>query len=140
MRSIAQRTSKKAHFTEENVLPMINVVFLLLIFFMIAGHIAASDPVELEAIYSESETRTDDNETTIFVDKSGEVHFQENIYTDESFKTPVGHFLSSNPNSQLRLKVDAHLNGQEMLRLLSVFRELGLKDMTLITQLPDGEG
>ena len=37
-----QRTS------EENVLPLINIVFLLLIFFMIAGALSASAPFELD--------------------------------------------------------------------------------------------
>ncbi|MTI08719.1 ExbD/TolR family protein [Curvivirga aplysinae] len=137
MKSIAQRTAKKAHFTEENVLPMINVVFLLLIFFMIAGHISASDPVDLEALYSESETKTDDNEVTIFVDQSGLVYFLDNTYKGETFKSPIAHHLTANPNAILRLKVDSNLNGQKMLKLLSIFRELGLTEVTLVTQLPE---
>ena len=137
MKSLAQRTSKKEHFTEENVLPMINVVFLLLIFFMIAGHIAASDPVELTPLYSQSETKTDDNQVTIFVDQTSNIHFQDQTYTAENIEKTIELFLSQNADSIIRLKVDANLNGQEMLKILSVFRNLGLKEMTLVTQLPD---
>ena len=33
---------------DERILPLINVVFLLLIFFMLAGRLSASDPFQVE--------------------------------------------------------------------------------------------
>lgn len=41
--------------SDNNLMPMINVVFLLLIFFMVAGNIRVSDPLPLDAPESSGE-------------------------------------------------------------------------------------
>jgi len=41
--------------TEERVLPLINVVFLLLIFFMLAGSLSVTEPFDIEPPASQSQ-------------------------------------------------------------------------------------
>ena len=53
--------------SEEGVLPLINVVFLLLIFFMLAGRLASVDPFRTEPPLSASEGLTQKHEMVVYV-------------------------------------------------------------------------
>ena len=44
-----QQTPHRSTVSDNNLIPMINVVFLLLIFFMVAGVVRTSDPLSLKA-------------------------------------------------------------------------------------------
>lgn len=52
------RVPRREPRTEENVLPLINIVFLLLIFFMIAGAISTSAPFPLDPPATEAADTT----------------------------------------------------------------------------------
>lgn len=42
------RSIRGGEISEDGVIPLINIVFLLLIFFLLAGHIAPPEPVDVE--------------------------------------------------------------------------------------------
>ena len=60
---------------DERILPLINVVFLLLIFFMLTGKLAATDPVEATPPRSASEGRIDARELVIVIAANGDIAF-----------------------------------------------------------------
>ena len=58
---------------EEGVIPLINVVFLMLIFFMMAGQIQKSDPVSIVPPQSINQAKTERQpDVTIVIGTAGE--------------------------------------------------------------------
>lgn len=55
----------------ENVLPLINVVFLLLVFFMVAGALERADIYDVEPPQSASEAETDAGENVLLMASDG---------------------------------------------------------------------
>ena len=61
---------------EENVIPMINVVFLLLIFFLMTAQIAPPEPFEVEPPAASSQEPAE-GPFTLYVSPEGEVGYQD---------------------------------------------------------------
>ena len=58
---------------ETGILPMINVVFLLLIFFMLTGHLSAIDPFEVSPPQTESEGIAESDDMLMLIGPYGRV-------------------------------------------------------------------
>lgn len=58
---------------EERVLPLINIVFLLLIFFMLAGRLEQADPFAVDPARSASEDRPDAQRLLLLIGPAGEL-------------------------------------------------------------------
>ena len=62
---------RRAQGDDERVLPLINVVFLLLIFFMLAGQFASADPFRIEPPVSRSEGQSESAALTLLIGGGG---------------------------------------------------------------------
>lgn len=72
----SQPTPRKPR--EENVIPMINVVFLLLIFFLMTAQIAPPDPLEVIPPTASSDA-PDDGALTLYINAKGDIAFRDTI-------------------------------------------------------------
>lgn len=135
MKSLKQRTLKRTKGSDEHILPLINVVFLLLIFFMIAGKLTPSDPFKITPSTSISSTKTIPDSAIIHMGKKGEITFQNVAVTQEQLKEKVEQFLKDTPKAKIRLKVDAEHPAGKVLTLMTTLRDFGVEKISLITQL-----
>ena len=111
----------------ENIVPMINVVFLLLIFFLMSAQIAPPDPFDVEL--PESKNSTDQRaQNTLFVSLDGTVVF-EGARDDAAFAKLSAHDAST----PLFLKADSELAAPRLATLLSRLAQAGVKDVRLVT-------
>lgn len=73
---------------EENVIPMINVVFLLLIFFLMTAQIAPPEPFEVDPPAASSQEPSD-GPFTLYVSPEGEVGYQDLLGDEEAIDALV---------------------------------------------------
>ncbi len=74
---------------EERILPLINIVFLLLIFFMLAGRLAASDPFNVDPAQSSSETPSETPEMLVLVAADGQLALDGEILDEAALGAAV---------------------------------------------------
>ena len=135
MKSLKQRVYKRQKNTEEHILPLINVVFLLLIFFMIAGRLTTSDPFRIAPSKSVSNTEINQETAIIHIDENGELAFQNVKITQKELNKKIVSFLQKNPNAIPRLKVNGDYSAGKILSFMTDLRKLGIEKISLITQL-----
>ncbi len=111
--------------SDDNLIPMINVVFLLLVFFMVAGTLRASDPVELKPLESLQQQALT-SPVSFFMSADGTVFFEGNIISLDSLPEA----LAIEP---LAIKVDAQATVIALRTLLASLREAGVSEIELIT-------
>jgi biopolymer transport protein ExbD len=63
----------------ESIVPMINVVFLLLIFFLMTAQISTPEPFEVTPPDAESQSEAAEGEFTLYLSSQGEMAFQDVI-------------------------------------------------------------
>lgn len=124
-------TQKKYQF--ENILPMVNVVFLLLIFFMVAGAYSTPEMFEVSSPNSTSSLQTDQIVTTIVVDQSGRIAIGETELTHETLIDFIRLNINTHPDRVIQLKADAKVEALEIVKLIELLSETELNTVHLLT-------
>lgn len=118
---------------EERVLPLINVVFLLLIFFMLAGKLAATDPFQVEPPRSASEGPPSPHELRVLVGAGGEFALDGEVMAAEQLKRTVAERLGGEAPPKLRVKADARAEATRVVEVMEWLREAGAQRVQLLT-------
>nr|WP_321525308.1 biopolymer transporter ExbD [uncultured Cohaesibacter sp.] len=105
----------------ETILPMINVVFLLLIFLMLMGHIAERPKLDIEAAQSES-SQEKGAALTLFVDATGAVQFRSLLEREAAFAALKQALQDDEENRDLVIRADAGADFAQVLELVQIFR------------------
>lgn len=109
----------------ENIVPMINVVFLLLIFFLMTAQITPPAPLEVSPPRAEGAAL--DPEQALYVDAAG--HLAYGTARDQAALDALANRAADTP---LPLYADAALPGSDLARLMTRLAGLGQGRITLI--------
>jgi biopolymer transport protein ExbD len=109
------------------ILPLINVVFLLLMFIVLAGVIRTPDPFALTPPSAAEGERADaaDPDTTLFVSASGEVRFR-SLAGEDAIMAEVGRLASAGELQRLTLRADARVSAARIVKLVEALRATGI--------------
>lgn len=114
----------------ESVVPMINVVFLLLIFFMMSATIMPAPPFDVSLPETDAQIAVA-GEMDIYVSASGEVSFQ-GALNDAAWAV-----LAAQPAvSTVTLRADADLSAQKLARVVSRLARIGHTQIEIAIRVP----
>ncbi|WP_420568256.1 ExbD/TolR family protein [Thalassovita sp.] len=109
----------------ESIVPMINVVFLLLIFFLMTSQLVPPEPFQVTPPTATS-AQQPQAELTLYVDGSGLLAFEDLRGTEA-----IAALASQNPQT-LRLRADAQIEAQQIARILRQLAQAGLPRVELV--------
>jgi biopolymer transport protein ExbD len=118
--------------SEANLIPLINVVFLLLIFFMLAGRLAPTAQVALEPPRSDSTRSADPTPLVVLIDRTGRTTVNGESVDDETLAERVADGLASE-GPRIQIKADADLDAIALIHLLDRLRTAGVEEIDLLT-------
>lgn len=113
----------------EPALPMINVVFLLLIFFLMSAQIAPPPPLELTPPRANGETPASGAQV-LYISRDGALAY--GTARDETV-WPMLTELAQSQDQSLLIRADARLDAGELARILARLSAMGLTDLRLAT-------
>ena len=118
---------------QENILPLINIVFLLLIFFMIAGTFRASELFSVKVpIVTVAPLKSE--KITVLMNAQGEFAIERKAFTGSELTRHLKiHFTESSTEPWVILKADANANAEQLLRTMEFFNEAGATSLQLLT-------
>ena len=122
---------------EERILPLVNVVFLLLIFFMIAGRLAATDPFQVSPPQSASEGQHEAQELLVLVGADGRLALDGEVMDESAFSSAISDRLASNESTRVRLKADGQAQTTQIIAVMELLRDAGVERLKLLT-VPEG--
>lgn len=129
---------RRAPSEDQRVLPLINVVFLLLIFFMLAGQLASADPFRIEPPQSRSEGTGAAAELTVLVGAQGQLALDGEEMSAEALQAAVADRLAADPGSRLRLKADRAAEATQVVAVMERLRAAGVARLKLLSVPQDG--
>ncbi|WP_296704309.1 ExbD/TolR family protein [Thiocapsa sp. UBA6158] len=132
------KRSKPAADSEANLIPLINVVFLLLIFFMLAGRLAPTESIAVDPPRSDSPQGTRATPLALLIDRTGQISLNGEPLDDAVLAERVTEIIADGP-AHLQIKADATLEALRLVDLLEQLRAAGAEDVDLLT-LARGEG
>lgn len=114
---------------------LINIIFLMLIFFMLAGRISAPLERDIELALSEYAPPAQFQEALI-ITKAGQLRYQgEDVTLTEFWQR-----FSLTQSQEIRLVVDKELRARDILTHIAQLRQLSPLSIKIFTQLNDKEG
>ena len=118
---------------DERILPLINVVFLLLIFFMLAGRFSTSDPFEIEPPRSASEGVATERDILVLVGADGRLALDGEIIEETALGAAVADRLSPDKEMRLWLKADGGAETTRVVEVMELLRAAGAERLRLLT-------
>lgn len=119
--------------SDSNLIPLINIVFLLLIFFMVAGQIQPQDGSDIQPPLAESVDGTTPPLVDIQINRRNEILLDgESVSISRLQEVLKGDGRAE--SEQLVVKADKDVRADELGALLDALRTSGVMSIRLITQ------
>ncbi len=120
--------------------PLIDVVFLLLIFFLITSTISKSDesqiPINLpEAVSGEDSAKGE--RVVLLVTSTGDVVMDDGVeWRGDAVREQLENYFESNPNANILLRGDVDASHGRVIELLDLVKQVGFKKVNLVISKP----
>ena len=128
---------QKSEEPEVNITPLIDIVFLLLIFFMVSTTFKQDFEVSIELPEASSDTRIEDKSVEISIDAKGEfyVNHQKLINTQQStLKRALEKAAGKGRGMPVIISADGKTPHQAVIAAMDAARQLGFNRVTFATQ------
>lgn len=121
---------KQYRHSDENLLPMINIVFLLLIFFIIAGAITAADALNIQAPHSEQGQESPLETRVLLLSADGRLALADHQGHMDSLDKLLSQ--SSDLPETLQVKADGQTDAERLFELMRGLHKAGVKHIRLL--------
>lgn len=118
---------------EPSLIPMINVVLLLLVFFMVAGSIEKFDALPIDLPLAKNGKRLSEGQVMIILGSQKEIVVNDEFILSDNFVKTIHDHLQENPGKIISLKADGHLPASFMISIMNRIKEAGGTNISLIT-------
>ena len=118
----------------ETMVPLINVVFLLLIFFLLAGTMEPSEPVNVNLPSGQISDKNARVPATLYLEKDGFVWLGQKMVPPELSGLLVKDYLKEEGTDRVAIKADRDAPADSLLTLMEGLRQAGVKQVTLETE------
>lgn len=124
---------------DDNLIPLINIVFLMLIFFMVAGQIQPSDGVKIESPTSVSDTKLTPERLKVVISEDGQLFIDGAQLEKDAFGSRVLAYVQTltaeqKENAAVVIKADGNLTVDSMQDYVKTIKTSGITHISLMTQ------
>lgn len=113
---------------------LIDCVFILLVFFMLAGSIRPTDAFPVDVAASRAQIFGDEREAVILVRADGAVAIGERSMSRPDLLQAVGRLVREAPDALVQLKADGDTEAAVVIALMEDLREVGVGYIVLLTK------
>jgi len=121
-----------------DITPLVDVVFLMLIFFMVSTSFKVASSLKLELPSSHShEQVTDAKEVVVSINASGQFYVQDEPVAEAALRKRILNVTKGDPNMRVVLRADADARHKHVVHVLDVLRQLGMGKVAIATIQPE---
>ena len=116
-----------------NITPLIDIVFLLLVFFMLATSFIQKSTIEVN-LSSEKTTEVDNkkNNVVLILNKKGLIYLNNKLINISNIKNEISNIVKKNPKYSVLIKSHKKIPVQKVIRLIEEVRLAGTDNIKLI--------
>ena len=122
-----------------NITPLIDVLFLLLIFFMVSSTFRAHRALDVALPEAQTATAQDPAPLEVTVSASGEFHLGPRRVDEAGLRAALRGALESDPEAVVVLRADERAAFGPVVRAMDIARELGATRLIVPTRPWEGE-
>jgi biopolymer transport protein ExbD len=129
--------SNKKKRREISLVPMINIIFLMLIFFIVSGKIQHVNVLPIDIPLSEQISGVALGEAVITLGKRDEILAGDDVmFSMEDVGLWIEKRIKKEPASRFTVKADADMDATKLIELMQIMERAGAHDVVLAAQKP----
>jgi len=114
--------------------PMIDVVFLMLIFFMVSTSFTANNSIKLDLPQSKAQAANkEEKQVVISIKADGQLYVQDERIKDADLRRRILNISKGDPNMRVVIRADADARHKRLVYTLDTIRELGMGKVGIAT-------
>ncbi|MEQ9145033.1 MAG: biopolymer transporter ExbD [Parvibaculaceae bacterium] len=118
----------------EAVVPLINVVFLLLVFFLLAGTLQPTDDVDVDLPSGAVDDKRATEDVILYVEADGFVHLGDQVMDSALAPYMLRGFLDEQGIYDVSIKADENAPAHNLIQLMEGLRNVGVREVNLVTE------
>lgn len=122
----------KSNHTHINIAPLVDVVFLLLLFFMLTSNLIKENSIKVRLPQSKTAEVLSKEVNTIYITKDGDVYFMDRRVDLENLKEVLENSVKD--KSLINIKADRETDVGVVINVIDEIRLLGIKNYTIVTE------
>ncbi|WOT04593.1 ExbD/TolR family protein [Shewanella youngdeokensis] len=120
---------------EINMTPMLDVVFILLIFFIVSTNFVQQSSVEIKRPQSNTATSLDGSPIVVTLDTTGRVYFESKEIDIYYLPGKLQQIASQTPKAKLLVVADTHCPTGVTIKVLDIAKQAGISYSSVAAQL-----
>lgn len=121
-----------------DISPLIDMVFILLIFFMVSTTFVKDQEIDVERPGAQSAEQASTKALRVYIDKEGRVHVDGNPVKSWMLQSRVKQLLGSGDSGQVLVVVDRRVSSDKLLEVVDQCRLAGAKHVGVATRKEAG--
>ncbi|SDS17160.1 outer membrane transport energization protein ExbD [Halopseudomonas xinjiangensis] len=124
---------------DDNLIPLINIVFLLLIFFMVAGQIAPQQDMTIDPPESASEKALEPAELELSLTATGDLRSGGEPVDAAALEARIAELTQAGAELRVSLRADTDATAADLDAVFNQLREHGVSTITLHSRLTEAD-
>ncbi|HCC68314.1 MAG TPA: hypothetical protein DEP99_00270 [Nitrospiraceae bacterium] len=125
---------KRHNHTHMNIAPLVDVVFLLLLFLMLTSHLIQEPAIKVRLPESKTAEAKDETIKTVSITKDGKIYFMGKRVDLENLQMVIREDLKDLEKDFLRIKSDRDANVGLLVNVIDEVRLSGVKNFSIVTE------
>ncbi len=126
---------RKKH-SEMDMTPLVSVIFLLIIFFLVAGTVSSPGLWEIEHPHSSSDATVDQMDLSIFIDQDGNMAVGDReIKNNYQLRYLIDNAYQNRIPPSIEVHADSRVDSHDVIELLEQVRRGGVRKVDLVTEV-----
>jgi biopolymer transport protein ExbD len=117
---------------DDAMLPLINLVFLLMVFFLLVGALASPEVLQVEPPRAEALQPQDAGRHSLLIAADGRLGLDREVFTREALPARAAAWVRAHPGESLQVKADAAFEARALVGILRSLRAAGVADVRLM--------
>lgn len=118
----------------EYLVPLINVVFLLITFFLITGTMQTTEPVNVELPEGALNETKPAEAVTIHVGADGFVYILDQVIEAQFAPYMLRSFFLKEGHRSVQIRADKNANAETLIDLMEQMREINVEEIIILTE------
>ncbi|NOX75488.1 MAG: biopolymer transporter ExbD [Gammaproteobacteria bacterium] len=123
---------------EINMSPLIDMVFILLIFFMVSATFVKDMDLEIQRPKASSSTPASSKAIRVFIDNNGDTYLDNQPVRSWVIQSRLRELLRQTSNSSVLVVTDEHVPASKLIEVVDQCRLAGAADVGVVTERESG--
>ncbi len=118
----------------EYLVPLINVVFLLIIFFLVTGTMQQAEPVKVDLPQGAIDETKPAEAVTVYLGADGFVYFHDQVAEARFAPFMLRSFFLKEGHRSVQIRADKNADAEVLVDMMEQMREINIEEIIILTE------